>query len=202
MMAGKILISTAYLPPVEYFSLVTQTDQIIIEKEENYIKQTYRNRCYILSAQGIQLLSVPIFLGSLHKTHIKDIKIDYSKRWQQIHLRAMIASYNSSPYFEFYFENIEKIILKNHNFLLDLNMELLESILTLLHIKKTISYSTIFEPVCNSEYDFRYKISPKIESHFPGKPYFHVFNKKKSFVPGLSILDLIFNMGPDSTGYL
>jgi hypothetical protein len=120
-MEEKILVSTAYLPPVEYFSVISGADNILIEREENYIKQTYRNRCYILSAHGPQLLSVPVYLGSLHKTGIKDIRIDYSKRWQQVHLRAMTASYNSSPYFEFYFENFEKIILKNKNFLLDLN---------------------------------------------------------------------------------
>ncbi|MCX6255506.1 MAG: WbqC family protein [Bacteroidia bacterium] len=121
-MAAKILVSTAYLPPVEYFSLILRADEIFIEREENYLKQTYRNRCKILSAHGPQILSVPVYLGSLHKIPIKDIRIDYSKRWQQVHLRAMTASYNSSPFFEFYFENIEKIISKNHEFLLDLNI--------------------------------------------------------------------------------
>ena len=96
-MAGKILVSTAYLPPAEYFSLISHADEVLIEREENYLKQSYRNRCYILSAHGPQLLTVPVYLGSQHKTHIKDIRIDYSKRWQQIHLRAIIASYRSSP---------------------------------------------------------------------------------------------------------
>ena len=128
-MAGKILVSTAYLPPVEYFSLIHNADEVLIEREENYLKQTYRNRCYILSAHGPQVLSVPVYLGSFHKTPVKDIRIDYSKRWQQVHLRAMTASYRSSPFFEFYFEEIEKIISKNHEFLIDLNTELTEVIL-------------------------------------------------------------------------
>ena len=109
-MAGKILVSTAYLPPVEYFSLISHADEIYVEREENYLKQSYRNRCYILSSHGRQLLSVPVYLGSQHKTPVKEIRIDYSKRWQQVHLRAITASYSSSPYFQFYFENIEKII--------------------------------------------------------------------------------------------
>jgi hypothetical protein len=201
-MAGKILVSTAYLPPVSYFSLISRADEIFIEREENYLKQTYRNRCYILSAHGPQLLSVPVYLGSLHKTPVKDIRIDYSKRWQQVHLRAMTASYNSSPYFEFYFENIEKIISKNHDFLLDLNMELTESVLKVLKIKKTISYTTNFESVGDMENDFRYKITPKEDSHFAVKEYFQVFNKGEGFVPDLSILDLVFNMGPDAVDYL
>lgn len=201
-MAGKILVSTAYLPPVEYVSLISRADEVLVEREENYLKQTYRNRCYILSAHGPQLLSVPVYLGSLHKTPVKDIRIDYSKRWQQVHLRAMTASYNSSPYFKFYFENIEKKISKNHEFLLDLNMELTNLVLEILKMKKKISYTTNFEPVGKMENDFRFKIAPKEDSHFAVKEYFQVFNKGEGFVPGLSIIDLVFNMGPDAVDYL
>lgn len=201
-MAGKILVSTAYLPPVEYVSLISRADEVLVEREENYLKQTYRNRCYILSAHGTQLLSVPVFLGSLHKTPVKDIRIDYSKRWQQVHTGAMTASYNSSPYFEFYFENIEKTISKNHEFLLDLNMELIETLLEILKMKKTISYTTNFEPVGEMENDFRYKITPKEESPFTLKEYYQVFNNGEGFVPDLSIIDLVFNMGPEAVDYL
>lgn len=201
-MEGKILVSTAYLPPVEYFTVISHADDILIEREENYLKQTYRNRCYVLSAHGPQLLSVPVYLGSLHKTPVKDIRIDYSKRWQQVHLRALMASYNSSPYFEYYFENIEKIISKNHDFILDLNTELTESVLKILKFEKRISFTTIFEPVGNLESDFRYNISPKEESLFASKEYFQVFNNSGSFIPRLSILDLVFNMGPDAVHYL
>ena len=201
-MTGKIVVSTAYLPPVEYFSIISRAGEISIEREENYIKQTYRNRCYILSAHGPQLLSVPVYLGSLHKTPVKDIKIDYSKRWQQVHLRAITASYNSSPYFEFYFEYVEKTISKNHQFLLDLNMELTMAVLEMLKVRKILSYTTYFEPVMNNENDFRYKISPKNKSPFSVKRYTRVFNIDKDYIPGLSIIDLVFNMGPDSIDYL
>ena len=201
-MEGKILVSTAYLPPVEYFSAISQSDEVLVEREENYLKQTYRNRCYILSVHGPQLLSVPVLQGSLHKTPVKEIRIDYSKRWQQVHLRALMASYNSSPYFEYYFENIEKVLLKNHDFILDLNMELLESILKIIQLKKNISYTTFFEPVRSRQPDFRYIISPKKKSFFTAKEYFQVFNISDAFIPHLSILDLVFNMGPESVSYL
>jgi hypothetical protein len=200
-MTHEILVSTAYLPPVEYFSVISRANEINIEKEENYVKQTYRNRCYILSSHGPQHLSVPVYLGSLHKTPVKDIKIDYSKRWQQVHLRAITASYSSSPYFEFYFENIEKIILQHHDFLLDLNMELTYSILEILKIRKIFVFTTCFEPVSDKENDFRYKISPKNESLFRSKKYSQVFSREKDFIPRLSIIDLVFNMGPDSVNY-
>jgi hypothetical protein len=123
-MAGKILVSTAYLPPAEYFSLISHADEVLIEREENYLKQSYRNRCYILSAHGLQLLSVPVYLGSQHKTALKEVRIDYTKRWQQVHLRAITASYNSSPYFQFYFENIDNFISYYTSFLIDLISEL------------------------------------------------------------------------------
>jgi ABC-type microcin C transport system permease subunit YejB len=113
----------------------------------------------------------------------------------------MIASYNSSPYFEFYFENIEKIISKNHEYLLDLNTELTRLILEILKLKTTILYTTDFEPPGIKEFDFRYKITPKKESEYVAKEYFQVFNFGKDFFPDLSILDLIFNMGPVAVDY-
>jgi len=89
-MPATVYLSTAYLPPSEYFAAIAEYDEVLIENEENYLKQSYRNRCYILSSNGIQMLSVPVLLGSLHKTPIRDIRIDYSKRWQQVHLGAIM----------------------------------------------------------------------------------------------------------------
>jgi hypothetical protein len=202
MMAGKILVSTAYLPPVEYFSLISGNDEVLVEREENYLKQSYRNRCYILSSHGPQLLSVPVLLGSLHKTPVKDIRIDYSKRWQQVHLGALTAAYNSSPYFQFYFESIETIISRKIDFLLDLNMELTEKIVELLKIKVRITYTSDFMPVAENKNDFRYSVSPKKESQFRVREYLQVFGGNNKFVHGLSAVDLIFNMGPEASGYL
>jgi hypothetical protein len=201
-MSAKILISTAYLPPVEYFSLIYSADEVLVEREENYLKQTYRNRCYLLSANGKQTLTVPVYLGSIHKTALKNIRIDYSKRWQQVHLRAMSTSYKASPFFEFYFEDIERTILKNHEFLIDLNSGLTEVILKILGIKTSIAYTGTFIPLGTVDYDFRYKITPKLQSEFTIKEYSQVFNFSSGFVSGLSILDLLFNMGPDSSHYL
>jgi hypothetical protein len=199
-MAEIILLSTAYLPSIEYFSHISKADEAHIEREENYLKQSYRNRCYILSAHGPQPLSIPVFAGSIHKTAIKDIRIDYSKRWQQVHLGAIIAAYNSSPYFMYYFESIERIISKNIDFLLDLNMELTVCLLSMLKLKTVPVYTGHFVPPGKSDNDLRYCISPKKESEFVSKPYLQVFGE--SFVPNLSIIDLIFNVGPDAGEYL
>ncbi len=199
-MAGKILLSTAYLPPIEYFSIASNAEEVHIEREENYLKQSYRNRCYILSAHGRQILSIPVYLGSLHKTAVKDIRIDYSKRWQQVHLRAISAAYSCSPYFMYYYEIIEKVISKNNEYLIDLNMELTSSLLEMLKLKTSLAYTDHFITPDGSDSDFRYRISPKIESAFISKPYLQVFGD--SFVTNLSIIDLIFNAGPDGKDYL
>jgi hypothetical protein len=201
-MSGKILVSTAYLPPSEYFSLILHADKVLVESEENYLKQSYRNRCYILSAHGPQPLSVPVYLGSQHKTPLKEIRIDYSKRWQQVHLRAITASYSSSPYFQFYIENIEKIIARKTDFLFDLNMELTGSVLKMLGLNINMARTTDFKPVVEAEYDFRYIISPKRNPQFIVKEYIQVFDTSKGIDHRLSIIDLIFNTGPEAIKYL
>jgi len=201
-MTGKILISTAYLPPIDYMSVIASSEAAVIEKEENYIKQTYRNRCYILSAHGPQLLTVPVFEGSRHKIKISEVRIDYSKRWQQVHLRAIMSSYKSSPYFDFYFEKIEKIILANHEFLLELNNALLEAVIQMLRIKPEILYSIDFMTITDNTSDFRYTIMPGKAAVTKLNKYIQVFDTGKGFEPNLSVIDLIFNQGPESRNYL
>jgi WbqC-like protein family len=197
----EVLLSTAYFPPAEYFSAIKLADRILIEKEENYIKQTYRNRCRILSSAGILSLSVPVMKGPFLKAPVGEIVIDYSKRWQQVHLRAFKSSYGTSPYFQYYFETIEKAILGNHKYLIDLNYELLSLCLDMVRIQRSVAFTSSFEPHEEKESDFRYLISPKKTSSYSARPYFQVF-AINGFVPNLSILDLLFNMGPESAEYL
>jgi hypothetical protein len=199
---GYLLLSTAYFPPIEYVSLILNSQKVLIEHEENFLKQSYRNRCRILTTHGIHRLTVPVYLGSLHKTKIKDIRIDYSKRWQQIHLGAIISAYSSSPYFEHYFDTFRSIIEKNHSFLLSLNMELTDSILGILKYRKPLEYTTEFEPVAGKTHDYRYSISPKLTVLYTGRSYIQVFSENGGFTPNLSIIDLVFNTGPDAISYL
>ena len=201
-MSEKVILSTAYLPPVEYFSLILNAREVFIEREENYIKQSYRNRCHILAAAGKLSLTVPVLLGSFHKIPLKDIRIDYSKRWQQVHLGALNAAYRSSPYFQFYFEEIERPISSNHRFLLDLNDELTCALLKLTGIKKNLNYTTSFISPGNDENDFRYRITPKKRPDIVLKEYSQVFNGPSGFTGGLSMIDLLFNKGPESRDFL
>jgi hypothetical protein len=200
-MPGEILLSTAYFPSAEYFSLIKNADKVFIEQHENYIKQTYRNRCKILTSNGVLKLSVPVMKGPGLKVQLKEIVIDYSKRWQQVHMGAITSAYSRSPYFQFYSDNLWKILLKNHRFLIDLNDELLNKCLEFLNINKCILHTSLFQPELELPEDFRYRISPKKGSGFTSRPYIQVFGDSE-FVGGLSILDLLFNMGPEAEGYI
>jgi hypothetical protein len=201
-MPRTLLISSAYLPPAEYFSLIMNADNILVEREENYVKQTYRNRCCILSSNGIQTLTVPVYLGSFHKTPVKEIRIDYSKRWQQVHLRALTASYGSSPFYEFYFEIFERIILDNHEHLMDLNSNLMDAAMKIIGLEIAVDFTESFVTVGKIDNDFRFAVTPKKRSIFTPKEYTQVFKHNNQFTGGLSIIDLIFNMGPETVNYL
>ncbi|MEZ5019530.1 MAG: WbqC family protein [Bacteroidales bacterium] len=113
-MSEEVLLSTAYFPPVEYFSVVARSRQVLIEREENYLKQTYRNRCVIMGSNGPLPLVVPVLRGSFHKTAIKDLRIDNSRRWRDLHLRGIRSAYAAAPFFEFYFDIINDVISGNH----------------------------------------------------------------------------------------
>jgi hypothetical protein len=201
-MSGALLLSTAYLPPLEYFSAMIAAEEIIIERMESYHKQTYRNRCYILSAHGLQILTVPVREGSFRTVPVRDLRIDYSKRWQQVHMRALDAAYRGSAFYDYYSDGFKSSVMKGHEFLLDLNNELLSYLADCLSINKKISFSDAFLPASDSPSDKRYLITPKKESPLLQLKYRQVFNSAGIYDSRLSIVDLLFNMGPDSPAFL
>lgn len=202
-MSSKILVSTAYMPPAEYFMRVSGASEVLVEREENYQKQTFRNRCYILAPGGLQALTVPVYLGSFHKTRIRDLRIDYTKRWQQVHLGALRAAYKSSPFYLHFHEEIESIIKAGHEYLLDLNLELMETMMSIAGIAAKIAFTGkyIIETEDNIE-DYRYSISPKLNSQYRSGRYIRTFDQADTREDRLSFIDLIFNTGPDAASYL
>jgi len=202
---NSVLLSTAYFPPVSYLVYMLSSKKSFIEVHENYTKQSYRNRCKILSPNGVQSISVPVEKGSFHKVALKDLRVDYSRPWQQNHIRTLKTAYNSSAFYEFLKDDIEACIRKEHRYLLDLNMKILELIVDLLDLDIDYESSTKFELRPEKMLDLRSLIHPKennpeLDNLFP--EYFQVFSPGKGFTPGLSILDLIFNMGPEAYSYL
>lgn len=195
-------LSTAYLAPVEYYSKLLKGD-VYIEQHENYIKQTYRNRCTILSANGPMALSVPIESAGGKKCPIRDVRIADHGNWRHLHWNALISAYNSTPFFEYYQDDFRPFYEKEYKYLFDFNEELRNLICQLIDIDtSTIQYTDEFLLEVEGE-DCRSKISPKMDwrvtdPDFESIPYYQVFEHRFGFTENLSILDLLFNMGNES----
>jgi hypothetical protein len=200
---GPVLLSSAYFPPVSYFVKIIQSNQVFIEAHENYLKQTYRNRCVILSANGPINLVVPIKHGPDLKTGIEEISIIYEQDWQRLHYRAIESAYRNSPYYDFYISDLMQFFKTEYAQLLELNTQILQTIFSILNISIPILNTSEYQKDSDIIKDFRYAISPKNGSPvFNFKKYHQVFDDKYGFTPNLSILDLLFNMGPDTTEIL
>ena len=200
----SIILSSAYFGPLEYFSEIIKSDKVIIENFDNYKKQTFRNRCYIYGANGKLLLNVPVSHNTNKgsRLNIKDAKIANEFDWQKLHWKSLESAYRTSPYFEFYEDDLRPLFEKKHKYLIDLNNESLEIVQEFLQESWDITKSNKFEDDLKHTIDLRNKINPKIISEFKKTEYTQVFSNKLGFIPNLSILDLIFMEGPNSVNYL
>lgn len=196
------LLSTAYLAPIHYYSKFLNHKKTIIEINDNYSKQSYRNRCIIYGANGPMNLIVPIKKGVKTKTKTKDIKIEYDINWQHIHIVSMRSSYKSSPFYDYYIDDFLKIYNKKHLFLVDQNMEFHNLICTLMEFPAETTVSEKYYKDTSGINDYRDLIHPKqkeLENTYKPTPYNQVFIEKSGFIPNLSIIDLLFNEGTNAT---
>jgi hypothetical protein len=192
-----------YLPPVDYFSkLNSYNPDFLIEKHEHFPKQTYRNRTNIYSPDGILTLVVPVAKGSKLHTPVKDVKISYDFNWQRLHWMSLQACYRRSAYFEYYEDDFAPFYEIKEAFLFDYNGKFLQILLKLLKIKASINFTGSYEAEYNNIADFRQNIHPKKTTLLDQKPYFQVFEERHGFMKNLSIVDLLFNQGPQSLNYL
>lgn len=202
-MSQSVLLSSAYLAPIEYYQAIAQNDATIIEQYDHFEKQTYRNRCRILTCNQVMDLVVPI-IRPKERCPFKEIKISYTEKWQQTHWRAIESAYNKSPFFEYYKEDYEPFFTKKYDYLIDLNQGLLKTTMELIHLYAPISLSETYQK--GDELvgitDMRRSFHPKQIHTKTNKPYFQVFDQKFGFQPHLSIIDLLFNMGPETILYL
>jgi hypothetical protein len=172
---------------------------VLLDRHEYYVKQTYRNRCEILSANGVMTLTVPVVHGGT-KISVRDVRIDYSRNWQTVHRRAIAAAYGSSPFYEYYADDLVPFFERRETFLFDLNLRLTELFLELVGLKADIRLSDEYVSDCGGE-DFRSCIRPKSpppDPAFACAPYRQVFDARFGFRPDLSILDLLCNEGNNS----
>lgn len=198
---SSVLLSTAYFPPVFYFAKIIQSKEVVIETQENFNKQTYRNRCVILGANGPLNLTVPVQHGEALKIPIKDLCISYHSNWQIIHKRAIESSYRNSPFYEYYFDDFTRFFKEKPATLIEFNTQILNTCLEAIGYKATIKFTEEYTEI--TENDYRYSITPKKSLENIIFPKYHqVFSEKFNFVPNLSILDLLFNTGPESIDIL
>ena len=204
---SNILVNTAYFPPVQYVAKIEECTEIWIEQYESYGKQSYRNRCDIMTANGVMTLSVPVMKGSSVKMLTKDVQVDYSTNWQKLHFKGIESAYKNSPYYDYYIDNFMHFFERKEKFLLDLNTKILQELMDNLQLHRPIKFTEDYYPTYDTLTDLRDVIHPKpsrrrIEDPFIAKPYHQTFAERFPFAPNLSILDLLFNMGPESHGYL
>lgn len=205
----NVLLSTAYFPPIEWFVALLNADNPLIEQWENYQKQSYRSRANILTSSGVLTLSIPMEREVTHKLPIRDIKIDYSTPWIVQHKRSITAAYNSSPFFEYYQDDLFPVLDKRYKYLFDLNCALIERVMELMGINSSLKFSDQYVKGEDLEdiLDLRDRIHPKKNSPIFGevikeRPYYQVFAEKQGFISNLSILDLLSNEGPSSISFL
>lgn len=197
---NTVLLSTAYLPNITYLSQVLNHDVILIEKHEHFVKQTYRNRCEILTSNGKLSLSIPL-VKQADKELISDKKISYAEDWQKQHWRAITSAYKNSPYFEFFEDEFKPFYENKYELLLDYNTQLLQKILHILRVKKQIEFTNQFDMSPVNSLDLRALSDLNNSENVNLKPYYQVFADKQGFTPNLSCLDALFNVGLE-TKYL
>ena len=195
------LFTTAYFPSISYMARFLKEDAPVVEVWETYHKQTYRNRCRVMTANGVESLSVPVVKVNGNHTMTKDMAISPIEPWQHIHSRCLESAYKASPYFDHYYDYLRPIFESHFERLIDLNDAALMAVFKMLKVKKEIVHTTDYVRDC--ENDFREAFSPKKSLDAKLFPtYYQVFSEKFPFAADLSVLDLIFNVGPEALGYL
>ncbi|MEI6764908.1 MAG: WbqC family protein [Bacteroidota bacterium] len=205
-MMDEVILSTAWLGPIEYFAWIAQSEKAMVEHSESYVRQTYRNRCVIATANGKQELSVAIVKSRKNHVPIREAIISYDNCWNVLHWRTIESAYNNSPFFLYYRDALEPFFTRPFRYLTDLNAELLATVLAILKIKTQLEYTNVYLKEYAGIPDLRYTIIPeKTATRIPSVAmpgYTQVFEEKIGFIPNLSILDLIFNKGPEANDYL
>lgn len=195
------LFIPTYFSPISQYGMIYQSDELTFEVEDNFQKQTYRNRCYIYGANGKQLLNIPIMHSkSDKKQKTKDILIEAGSNWQKQHYKSLKIAYSNSPFFEFYEDDLKVIFDKSYRYLLDVNIDTFLFINEALDLQKHYSLTKEYEKL--PAQDYRNFAIAKSGVNYSTNPYTQVFDDKFGFIKNLSILDLLFMEGPNSISFL
>lgn len=200
------LLSIAYLPPVPYIATCIRSEEIVIELHEHYIKQTYRNRALIYGANGILPLIIPIQHKDLFDIPVEEVKISYDVDWQKIHWRSIVSAYRNSAFFEYFEDDFDVFYQRKFQTLCEFDLELLKLVFRILQSEVVVSFTSGYHQEVPGKHDLREAFNMHDEDQPNQKPpemrYRQVFSSKHGFLPNLSIIDLLFNEGPESRNYL
>lgn len=194
-----------YLPPIEFFALAIKAKRVMVEQHEHYQKGSWRNRCLIGAANGPLRLSVPLEAGKHEQMPIREVRLaNLDHDWQRLHWESIRSAYGRAPYFPYYGDTLAPFFFKKYTFLFDLNFDLLQTLMQLCRVTAPLDVSSSWELV-PGETDCRDLLSPKTETLPKGiaeVPYPQPFADRHGFMPRLSIVDLLFSVGPRAEEYL
>jgi hypothetical protein len=198
----NVLLNPCYFGSIAYWLGIIQSDKLWFEVCDNYQKQTLRNRCIILGANGSLSLSIPVKYSQNNRQLYRDVRIAYDSDWQQLHLKSLASAYQMSPFYEYYIAEIEALFLKQWEYLIEFNFASLKTLANCLELPMNYQKTKVFALDYDHGMDLRSLSEKKATSPVKLKPYTQVFSQKFGFVSNLSILDLLFNEGPNSENYL
>jgi hypothetical protein len=197
-----ILIHPHYLPNISHFFLLVNSKKIVFEISDNFLKQTYQNRTYIYGANGKLLLSVPVIHSQKNRKIFKDVKISYDKDWLSHHWKSIEISYRSSPFFEYFEEKLICLYKKREKYLVDFNLKSINILFEMLQIDLEYDFTNSYQENYSSTSDYRINSENFNSNDIKIDKYTQVFQSKHGFINNLSVLDLIFNEGPNAINFL
>lgn len=199
---NTIILHPTYFPTIATFVALVNSKNVVFEVFDNYQKQTYRNRCYIYAANGKLQLSVPVIYTQKNRQLYQDVKIANTYNWQDIHFKSLESAYRTSPFYEYYIDDIKPLYTESFDSILDFNLACFEVICEALQLDITIKKTDKFEKEPEDSLDYRYLVNAKKDTVLQFDNYTQVFNAKHGYINNLSILDLLFNEGPSALAYL
>lgn len=198
----NIIIHPTYLPNIAHFVAMANSKEVTFEMDDNFVKQTYRNRAYICGANGKLTLNIPVVHSQKNRQKYRDVKIFNEEKWQSLHWKSLLSAYRTSPFFEYYEDELKPLFELKAEYILDFNFRCFEVICDCLQLELKTTKTETYNNTIEGDTDLRHLVNAKKELQFNFEPYTQVFSNKYGFINNLSILDLLFNEGPNSGNYL
>lgn len=197
-----VLIHPTYLPNIAHFVAMVNSNKVVFEVDDNFLKQTYRNRTYIYAANGKLPLNIPVIHTQKNRQKYRDVKIFNEDKWQDQHWKSLLSAYRTSPFFEYYEDDLQPLFEEKEDYILEFNFKCFETVCDCLQLDLNTSKTKVYQKNIENTEDYRFLVNAKKEHFSPFDTYTQVFQEKHGFINNLSILDLLFNEGPNALNYL